>query len=129
MRRTIDVERVSRGGLCALVVVQAVMAAALFSRTPPHPPLAVPLFGMAPFLAASLAVAAAALCLQGAGGRLGAGLALLAGLLGLISFGPQKWLDPALPEIWPAVLVGQVAALAVLVAALLRLRRPLASAE
>ncbi len=101
-------------GLWATLVVQAVMALALFSGTPPHPPQATPLFAMGPFLAASLAVTAAALSSLREAGRLAAGLAILAALLSLVSFGPQKWFDPALAAIWPAVLVGQAAAFLVL---------------
>jgi len=108
---------VRAASLWATFVVQAVMALALFSGTPPHPPQAVPLFAMGPFLAASLAVTAAALRLADQPGRSGAVLAVLAALMSLVSFGPQKWADPALAAIWPAVLVGQAAALLLLLSA------------
>jgi len=35
--------------------------------------------------------------------------------MALISFGPQKYFDPELAAIWPAVLAGQVAVAAILV--------------
>ena len=45
------------------------------------------------------------------GGRVLAGLAALAAL---VSFGPQKYLDAQFAMIWPAVLSGQAAVLAIL---------------
>ncbi len=127
MVRSEDLCALRTAGLWTLLVLQAVMAAALFSRTPPHPPLAVAPFAMAPFLAASLAIAAAAISLQARSGRTASWLALLAGLLALVSYGPQKWLDPAIAQIWPAVLIGEVAAVAVLATSLPALRRQTAS--
>lgn len=46
------------------------------------------------------------------------GAAATAALLALVSLGPQKWVDPAVAEIWPAILVGQAAAAIVLVRAI-----------
>lgn len=109
----------ARPALAALIILQGVMLGALFAGIAPHPPAATPLFGMAPFLAAAISAAAAALVL-GSGSRAGRGLAALAALAGLVSFGPQKFLDPQFPLIWPAVLAGQVAAVAVLAACLPR---------
>jgi hypothetical protein len=49
---------------------------------------------------------------QGGAGRVLAGLAAVAAL---VSFGPQKFLDPQFALIWPAVLAGQVAAGVILI--------------
>jgi hypothetical protein len=107
--------RPEQAALACLILLQSTMLASLFAGIPPHPPAETPLFGMGPFLGASLSVAVAALIL-GSGptlvGRLFTGLAALAAL---VSFGPQKYLDPQFPLIWPAVISGQVAAAVILV--------------
>ena len=114
------------GALAGLAVLKAVMLAALFSRTEPHPPAFV-----APLLGATLALAAlaAALILVRARGFLTP--ALLVAAASLLSFGPHKlWpgRDPALfaqdPATYPAILVGSVLIL-VLAASSLRLHRTL----
>ncbi len=106
--------------LSALIILQLVMLGALYAQVPPHPPATIPLFAIAPFLAVALATAAAALIVGPVAGRTGRALSLLAGLMALLSFGPQKYLDPQFPLIWPAVLAAQVAVIAVFVGVLLR---------
>lgn len=120
---SLDRPALRKAGLWVLLVLQGTMALALFTATQPHPPLTVPLFAMAPFLGASLAIAAAAISLAEAAGRAGAWLALLAALLALVSYGPVKWLDPGIGAIWPAVATGQLAALAVILTSLPALLR------
>ncbi|OCK62489.1 hypothetical protein [Bradyrhizobium sp. LMTR 3] len=92
-----------------LLVLTAVMLLALFTRTAPHPPLEVAPFALAPFLGASLAIGAAAFQLGRHGGRVGSAFALLFALTALVSFGPQKYVDPAFSRIWPAVITAQAA--------------------
>ena len=106
--------------LSALIILQLVMLGALYAQVPPHPPATIPLFAIAPFLAVALATAAAALIVGPVAGRTGRALSLLAGLMALLSFGPQKYLDPQFPLIWPAVLTAQVAVIAVFVGVLFR---------
>ncbi len=106
-----------------LLVLTAVMLLALFSRTAPHPPIEVPLFALGPFLGASLAIGAAALYLLRHGARHGTSLAVLFALTALISFGPQKYLDPAFLRIWPAVISAQVAAVVIVAGAIFAWRR------
>lgn len=101
--------------LGALIILQLIMLGALYTQTPPHPPTAVPPFGIAPFLGASLAIAAAALIVGPQSSRIGGGLSCLAALCALVSYGPQKYLDAQLPLIWPAVITGQIAVLAIFV--------------
>lgn len=109
-----------RAALACLVILQTVMLTSLYAGVAPHPPAATPLFGIGPFLAAAVSAAVAALILGPQGGRAGQALALLAALAALVSFGPQKYLDPQFPQIWPAVLSGQVAAAVILVGPALR---------
>ena len=110
-------------GVIALLVLTSVMLLALLTRTPPHPPLEIPPFALGPFLGASLAIGAAALYLLGHGSRHGMAAAILFALSALVSFGPQKYLDPNLLRIWPTVVAGQAAVAVILVWSILDLRR------
>ena len=93
--------------IVALLMLTGTMLLAMFTRTEPHPPLVVDPFALGPFLAASLAIGAAAYCLVVRGMRFAMATALVFALTALVSYGPQKYVDPALPQIWPAVIVAQ----------------------
>ena len=111
--------RTGQAALACLILLQTVMLASLFAGVAPHPPAATPLFGIGPFLGASLSATVAALILGSSqAGRL---LALIAAGAALVSFGPQKYLDPQFALIWPAVLSGQVAAGVILLGLMSRL--------
>ena len=97
-----------------LALIQAVMLASLWFDVAPHPPRTTPLFAMAPFLAVSISTALVARGLVAS--RAGSILAGLAAAMALISFGPQKYVDPALPEIWVAVVASQLCILAIVYA-------------
>jgi len=113
---------VSHAALIILIVLQATMLGALFTQTVPHPPLAIAPFALGPFLGTSIAVAAAALALGPTGSMAGTVVACLACFLALLSLGPQKWIDPNIAQIWPAVLLGQIAVAAFVFSALRRRR-------
>ncbi len=95
--------------VATLLVLTGAMLLAMFTRTEPHPPLEVEPFALGPFLAASLALGAAAYGLAVRGMRFAMAVALLFALTALVSYGPQKYVDPAFPKIWPAVIVAQAA--------------------
>ncbi|MEL6793636.1 MAG: hypothetical protein AAFU55_10040 [Pseudomonadota bacterium] len=98
--------------LIALAVLQLVMTAAMFAGSEPHPPLRVAPFAMGPWLAAAIATCGAAAWLSARGaGRFASGFAVL---MALLSYGPQKYADPAFPLIWPAVIAAQVACIAII---------------
>lgn len=111
----------SNAALSVLIMLQAVMLGALYAGVPPHPPQATPLFGIAPFLGASMASAVAAMLLGAGSSRFGKALSLLAALMALVSFGPQKYFDAQFGLIWPAVIAGQIACLALLRSMLARI--------
>lgn len=98
--------------LIILAVLQIVMVGALFTQTAPHPPLRIAPFALGPWLGAAIAICCAAIwaTLQG-GGR---SLSLIAAVMALLSYGPQKYFDPAFAEIWPAVLTAQGAVVCIL---------------
>lgn len=109
-----DREDTVKAGLGALIVLQGIMLGSLYAGVAPHPPATPPLFGIGPFLGAALAAAVGALCLGATTSTVGRVLAGLAAVAALISFGPQKYVDAQFPLIWPAVLSGQIAVIAVL---------------
>ncbi|MBV6657879.1 MAG: hypothetical protein KI785_08940 [Devosiaceae bacterium] len=109
--------RLPHAALGALIILQLTMLTSLYAGVMPHPPRAIPLFAMGPFLGLALSLATMALVVGPTGSLLGRGLSVLAALAALLSYGPQKWLDPAIGEIWPAVLLGQLAAFALIVLA------------
>ena len=107
----------SAAAVAVLLVLTSAMLLAMFTRTEPHPPLDVAPFALGPFLAASLAIGTAAYLLVARGARWGIWMALLFALTALVSYGPQKYFDPAFPRIWPAVIVAQAAVAAILIRA------------
>ncbi len=109
--------------ILVLLTITGVMLLALMSRTPPHPPLDVPPFALGPFLAASLAIGAAAFHLLRQAVRYGSLLAVLFALTALVSFGPQKYFDPKFLQIWPALITAQIAVIAILAWSIPALRR------
>jgi hypothetical protein len=99
--------------LAALIALQLIMLSALYAGIRPHPPIATPLFGIAPFLGASVAIAIGAIIVEPLSTAAGRRLSVMAAVLALVSFGPQKYLDAQFALIWPAVLLGQFAALVI----------------
>lgn len=112
----------SQAALGTIASLQIVMLASLLAQLPPHPPLTTPLFALGPFLAASISIALAALILGVGNTKAGTIVSIIAALLALVSFGPQKWADAAISQIWPAVLLGQIAAAVIFVCAFKALR-------
>lgn len=100
--------------LAVLIILQLTMLVFLLAGLAPHPPRTIPLFAMGPFLGTSLAIATAALIMGPVISTVGRSLSVLAALCALLSYGPQKWFDPAIGEIWPAVVGGQAASIALL---------------
>ncbi len=95
--------------LTTLVVLQFIMLSALYAGIKPHPPIATPLFGIAPFLGASMSLAVSAAIMRPLATATGRTLTVLAAVMALVSFGPQKYFDAQFGLIWPAVVLGQLA--------------------
>ena len=116
-------DRHTIAALATLTLLQVVMLSALFAGIKPHPPVATPMFGIAPFLGASVSVALSAIIVQPLTTLAGRSLSVLAALMALVSFGPQKYFDAQFGLIWPAVIFGQFAALVIFVRILHAARR------
>lgn len=117
--------RQSVAALSSLVLIQSIMLFALYAGVEPHPPSTTPLFGMAPFLGASISIAFAAIVIGPGANNLGSSLSLLAAFLALVSFGPQKYLDASIGLIWPAVMLGQICFLVIVFQATNAIRKSL----
>lgn len=109
--------------LATLILLQGIMLSALYAGIRPHPPIATPLFGIAPFLGAAMSIALAAIIVQPLGSQAGRILSVLAALMALVSFGPQKYFDAQFGLIYPAVLLGQFAALVIFASVVKMARR------
>lgn len=107
-------ERQTTAALAMLILLQFIVLSALYAGIRPHPPEATPLFGIAPFLGVAMGTALSAIILQTLRTRAGRLLCVVAALMALVSFGPQKYLDAQFGLIWPAVIFGQMSALSAL---------------
>lgn len=99
--------------LATLILLQGIMLSALYAGIRPHPPITTPLFGIAPFLGAAMSIALGAIIVRPLESRAGRILSVLAALMALVSFGPQKYFDAQFGLIYPAVLLSQFAALVI----------------
>ncbi|NVK34167.1 MAG: hypothetical protein HWE23_06795 [Rhodobacteraceae bacterium] len=108
-------ERQTLAALSTLILLQLIMLSSLYAGISPHPPAATPFFGIAPFVGGSVAIAVAAIIVKPLASKCGHSLSILAALTTLVSFGPQKYLDAQFALIWPAVILGQCAALVIFV--------------
>lgn len=117
-------DRIATAALATLILLQVVLLTALYAGVRPHPPEATPLFGIAPFLGASISVAVSALIIGPLKSAVGRTPSVLAAFAALVSFGPQKYLDPQFGLIWPAVILGQIAALVLIGQVIRAFERP-----
>ncbi|MEM1377110.1 MAG: hypothetical protein AAGG69_06945 [Pseudomonadota bacterium] len=99
--------------LVTLITLQIVMLLAMLFQAPPHPPYITPLFGIGPMLGVSLAIAFGAILHGAEETRAGSLFSAGACVFAMVSYGPQKWFDPAFPQIWPAVIAAQIATLVI----------------
>ena len=116
-------DRYTHAALATLILLQVIMLSALYAGIRPHPPVATPLFGIAPFLGASVSIALSAIIVQPLFSTAGQALSVLAALMALVSFGPQKYFDAQFGLIWPAVILGELAALVIFVLVLRAIRQ------
>ena len=113
----------------ALIALQAVMLFSLFTKTAPHPPLAVPLFALAPFLGMSISLGVMAATLIHHRLKPGYIAAILFALASLVSFGPHKLLADELALIWPAVIFGLSTSLALVYLSAMSLRQDMSPGD
>ena len=84
--------RTAVAGISMLIILQGIMLASLYAGVPPYPPAKIPFGGIAPILAAGFAVSAAAIVLGPVTSTAGRVFAVIAVLIAMLSFGPQKYI-------------------------------------
>jgi hypothetical protein len=108
-----------KGDLAALVTLIILQSAMLLGALVPaatYWPALSPISAQAPYLAVSIASAAVAIIFSGAARKSGRFFCLVAGLLALYSFGPQHYFSYQFLLIWPSVIGGQLALIALFIA-------------
>lgn len=105
-------DKTAIASLHTLIILQLVMLVALYAGVRPHPPATIPLFAIAPFLGAAISSAFVAIAFATTDTKVGRIFCIIAAFLAAISFGPQKFFDPQFYLIWPAVIAGQIAIVA-----------------
>jgi hypothetical protein len=83
-------DRNAIAALATLILLQVVMLTALYADVRPHPPEAIPLFGFAPFIGASVSVALSAIIVGPLDTTAGRSLSIGAALTALVSLVPRN---------------------------------------
>ena len=105
--------QIAVSSLVGLVLLDAVLMGCLWSQVEPHPPARV-----GPFIAASLSLAFVSVPLVWWRNKIGYTTSILVGLLGLISFGPHKFFSESAGQIFPAIIVGTVLSVVLIISSL-----------
>ncbi len=104
--------------LAGLVVLNCVLLGSLWSQVQPHPPARV-----GPFIAASLSLAVVSIPLVWWRNKTGYTISIIVGLLGLVSFGPHKILAGSAGQLFPAIMVGTVLSVALIISSVASWRK------
>ena len=89
--------------LAGLIVLKCVLLGSLWAQVQPHPPARV-----GPFIAASLSLAVVSIPLVWWRNKIGYITSVIVGILGLVSFGPHKFFAESAGQIFPAIVIGTV---------------------
>ena len=104
--------QIAVSSLTGLFFLNGVLLGSLWAQVQPHPPARV-----GPFIAASLSLAVLSIPLVWWRNKTGYTISIIVGLLGLVSFGPQKLFAASAGELFPAILVGTVLSVALIISA------------
>ena len=104
--------------LAGMVTLKSVLLGALWARVQPHPPERV-----GPFIAASLSLAIVSIPLVWWRNKIGYTTSIIVGLLGLVSFGPHKMFTESAGPIFPAIIVGTVLSVALIISSVASWRK------
>ena len=104
--------------LAGLIVLKCVLLGSLWAQVQPHPPARV-----GPFIAATLSLAIVSLPLVWWRNKIGYIISIIVGVLGLVSFGPHKFFTESAGQIFPAIIVGTVLSVVLVIASITGLRK------
>ena len=95
--------QIAVSSLAGLIVLKGVLLGSLWAQVQPHPPARV-----GPFIAASLSLAVVSIPLVWWRNKIGYITSVIVGILGLVSFGPHKFFAESAGQIFPAIVIGTV---------------------
>ena len=104
--------------LAGLTLLNCVLLGSLWAQIQPHPPARV-----GPFIAASLSLAIVSIPLVWWRSKIGYTTSIIVGLLGLISFGPHKFFTEFASQLFPAIVLGTVLSVALIISAIASWRK------
>ena len=104
--------------LAGLILLKSVLLGSLWAQVQPHPPARV-----GPFIAASLSLAIVSIPLVWWRSRVGYTTSIIVGLLGLVSFGPHKFFTESANQIFPAIIVGTVFSVVLIISSIASWRK------
>ena len=106
--------QIAMSSLVGLASLNGVLLGSLWAQVQPHPPARV-----GPFIAASLSLTVVSIPLVWWRSKIGYTTSIIAGLLGIVSFGPLKFIyDESAGQVIPAIVVGTVFSLALIVSSI-----------
>ena len=110
--------QIAVSSLAGQVLLYAVLMGSLWAQVEPHPPARV-----GPFVAASLSLAVVSIPLVWWRNKIGYAISIIVGLLGLVSFGPHKFFTGSAGQIFPAIMVGTVLSVALIISSVASWRK------
>ena len=112
--------QIAVSSLAGLILLKAVLLGSLWAQVQPHPPARV-----GPFIAASLSLAIVSIPLVWWRSKIGYTTSIIVGLIGLVSFGPQKFFTEPLSanQVFPAIIVGTVLSVVLIISAIASWRK------
>jgi hypothetical protein len=110
--------QITVSSLAGLILLKAVLLGSLWAQIQPHPPARV-----GPFIAASLSLAIVSIPLVWWRNKIGYTTSIMVGLLGLISFGPHKFFTESANQIFPAIIVGTVLSVVLIIGSIANWRK------
>jgi hypothetical protein len=95
--------QIAVSSLAGLIILKSVLLGSLWAQIQPHPPARV-----GPFIATSLSLAVVSIPLFWWRNKIGYVTSMITGLLGIVSFGPHKFFAESAVQIFPAIIIGTV---------------------
>jgi hypothetical protein len=110
--------QIAISSLAGLIILKSVLLGSLWAQVQPHPPARV-----GPFIATSLCLAVVTIPLFWWRNKIGYITAIIVGLLGLVSFGPHKFFTESGSQIFPAIIIGTVLSVVLIIASIISWRK------
>ena len=110
--------QIAVSSLAGLIILKSVLLGSLWAQVQPHPPARV-----GPFIAASLSLAVLSIPLVWWHNKIGYTISIIVGLLGLISFGPHKFFSESADQIFPAIVIGTVLSVVLIITSITSWRK------